>query len=496
MKSGDLSSPRQQAPLGVVVMFLLNMKKWGQVLVFGLLPFIREREEALPFWMFWVFAAVVLILVALFSFLQWKNFSFYIEADKFVIRKGVFRKEESLIPLERIQTVHIKRNIIQQILSLAALQLDTAGSAKKEAEIPALKYEYATELKSLLLALKEEGSEAEPEGAVDNVEVVDAPEKVLMKLGIIDLFKVGLTENHVRSALILFGVFFGYGTQYSEFFGYDEDSLYDTVFQFILVVLPIFIVVFIIVSVFWSMWRTFLRYFDLTVSLQKNGLSVKSGLLKREENFVPVNKIQYIKWQSNPLRKLIGYQSLAIYQAASAEVKGKKAVRIPGCKTEQRHTVTDTFYPEYKAEESYSEVKPAAYWQMRLLFILIVLPLLLLPVLYFAEEFELLAIYPIYVLAAIFFIRKYVRNFEARLSDDLLVINRGYVFPEQVLLKLYKVQNVEVVQSIFQKKRGLVSLKIYTASGVLKIPFIAEESGFAIANKFLFTVEISRKNWM
>ena len=93
MKSGDLSSPRQQAPLGVVVMFLLNMKKWGQVLIFGLLPFLGEREDKLPIWIFWVFAVVLLLLVALFSFLQWKNFSFYIEADKFVIRKGVFRKK-------------------------------------------------------------------------------------------------------------------------------------------------------------------------------------------------------------------------------------------------------------------------------------------------------------------------------------------------------------------------------------------------------------------
>ncbi len=495
MQASELSTPRRQATLGVVVMFLLNLKKWGQVLIFGLLPFLRSEGKALPFWIFWVFAAVVLVGVVVFSYLQWKNFFFYIADDKFVIKQGVLRKEESLIPLERIQTVHIKRNIVQQILNLAALQLDTAGSSKEEAQIPALHYGYATELKSLLLAMKEE-TPAATEEQTETQTPKESTGTVLMQLGVADLLKVGLTENHLRSALILLGVFFGYISQYSEFLGYDEDSIYKTAFQFVLVILPIFIISFTLVSVLWSMWRTFLRYFNLTVELKQSGLSVHAGLLKKEENFVPVNKIQYIKWQSNPLRKFIGYQSLAIYQAASAEVDRKKTVKVPGCKADQRHAVTNAFYPEYNPEVAFSHIAPDGFWRSRLILFSMLPMLVVAAVAILAKRPELLAVLPIYAALAVFFIRKYVAHFQALLSDDLLVINRGYIFPEQVLLKLYKVQNVEIVQSIFQKRRGLLSLKIYTASGSLSLPFIPEADGFAIANKLLFEVERSEKSWM
>jgi putative membrane protein len=317
-----------------------------------------------------------------------------------------------------------------------------------------------------------------------------------MKSTFLDLLKVGLTENHVRSALILFGVFFGYASQYSELLGCDEDAIYETVFQFVLIILPIFIVLFLLLSVFISLWKIFMRYFDLTVAIKQSGLSVKAGLFKKEENFVPINKIQYIKWQSNPLRRLIGFQSLAIYQAASAEVSKKKTVRVPGCKKVQRKTVSDAFFPEYKSADDFADFRPNSFWLVRLMLFFVGLPLLIAGVVFYFEEYLVVATLVAFSIAAIFFVAKYVQHYKVRLSDKLLVFQSGFVFPEQILLKLYKVQNVAVKQSIFQKRRGLVSLKVYTAAGNLSVPYVDEKEGFSIANKLLFEIEKSTKSWM
>ena len=492
MINNNLDVPQRQAPLGVVIIFLQNVKRWARVLVFGIIPFLRGKDSGLPFWMFWVFAAVVLLLIIVFSYLQWKNFFFHISDGKFVIKQGVLKKEESLIPFDRIQSVQIKQNVVQQILKLAALQIDTAGSAKKEVQISALNLAFAEELKDQLMALKaNEKIEINEEEETPKVE-----ENVLMRFSLSDLMKVGLTENHLQSAAILLSLFFGFSNQFSELFNYDEESIYQTVFQFILVVLPIFVIVFFIVSILVSMWKVFIRYFNLSVILKQTGLSVKSGLFKIEENFVPVEKIQIIKWQSNPLRKLIGFKSLAIYQAASSEVKKKKAVRVPGCKEDQQAAINAAFYPEFNNKDAFYSLRPNGFWQVRLYLFFIVVPLAFLPVALYFENYIALSLLVLYCLLAMFFVHKYVTRFKANISESLLTINRGYVFPETVLLKLYKVQNVTVAQSIFQKRRGLITLKIYTASGNVTIPFIDETHGFGLANFLLYSVESSEKSWM
>ncbi len=494
MIANSIALPQRQAPLGVVILFFQNIKRWAKILVLGIIPFVRKQDNFLPFWMFWVFAALALLIIIVFSYLQWKNFFFQISDENFKIKQGVLRKEETLIPFDRIQSVQIKQNIIQQILGLAALQIDTAGSAKKEVQISALNLAYAEELKDHLMALK--AKETITTVNVEETVTSAQDENVLMRFSLSDLIKVGLTENHLQSAAILLSIFFGFSNQISNLFSYDEENMYNMVFKFIMVVLPVFVILFFIVSIFVSIWKVFMRYFNLSVVLKQTGLSVKSGLLKIEENFVPVEKIQFIKWQSNPLRKFIGFKSLAIYQAASNEVKKKKAVRVPGCKENQQAAINSAFYPEYGNKESFFYLRPNGFWQVRLYFIFVGLPLLFLPVAFYFNNFIALSLLGVYSLLAMFFVHKYAIRFEANISDSLLVIQRGYVFPETVLLKLYKVQNVTVAQSFFQKQRGLVSLKIYTASGSLNIPFIDQNNGFALANYLLYSVESSHKNWM
>ena len=200
----------------------------------------------------------------------------------------------------------MRQNLIQQLLQLTSIVIDTAGSGKKEVTISALTQRYAETLKKQLLSPKNEPETLE---RVAEAPMEDGP---LIQFTMRDIFRVGLTENHFKGAFMIVGLF-GYFTQYSEYMGMEDDTLWDETFNYIWTILPIFLLVFILISVIFSLWRTFLRYYNLSVTVKKEGVSVKSGLFKIEESFVPLQKIQFIKWQSNPLRKLIGYKSLAIY---------------------------------------------------------------------------------------------------------------------------------------------------------------------------------------
>lgn len=485
MLPNNLEIPQRQEPLGVVIVFLMNLKKWSRVILVFAIPYITGADQKLSFI---GFLSISLILVASWSYLSWKNFFFHVSGQNFIITEGVFRKEETIIPLERIQSVQLKQNFVQQIINLTSVTLDTAGSGKKEAEITALSQDNAQSLKSYLLIKKE---------AVENVEELPQEPilKPLMQFDLSDILRVGLTENHLKGALLILGLF-GYFTQYSDYIGMDDEQVWQESFKYIATIIPIFTVLFIITSMLMSLWSSFSKYYNLKVTLKNDGVSIKSGLFKLEDNFIPLKKIQYIKWKSNPLRKLIGFKSLGIYQASPVTVKQKKAITIPGCKSTHRQSLNKTFFPELFASDEVLELTPDKYWTIRLILIFTSIPLFALPLVYFLTEPIMMIVPSISVLLTPFLVVKYTSKFKVLISTDLIQIKSGYVFTEESILKSFKVQNVKLKQSIFQKQSGLVSLKIFTASGSMVIPYVSEALGLALFNRLLFDIERTAKSWM
>jgi putative membrane protein len=504
MLKDELRKPQRQAWLGVAVLYVKNLRIGFNIFLAMIVPMFAGWGVGGSYMYFAL--AVALVALGIIAYLQYRNFFFQVVDDKFIINQGVLKKEELSVPFSRIQSVHIKQNIIQQILRVVALEIDTAGSTQKEVGIPALTRSYAEALKSFLLErkAKEVDENREPTAAPGGAEtpekqaIVEKGRRIL-HLNIFDLFKVGVTENHLRTGLIALGVVFGYFNQLEEVIAEEIEEATRQVEAFVntmAYIIPIGIVLFLALSVLLSLIRTVLRYFNLSVFLSGRSLTVDAGLLKRQENVVPANKIQYIIWKSNPLRKLIGYQSLAVYQASSGEVNRRNAVTVPGCRIEQIDQVNRAFFPELIDFKSKAELKPKPFWQLRLLMFFGVVPTLAIGVAawFFGWYYYIAAI--AYLALADFFIRQYVKRFLVRISDEMLQVRRGFVFPQQVLLKHYKIQNLEVRQSIFQKRRELVTLVLYTAGCSIRLPFVPEDAGRALADFLLYKIESSHKEWM
>lgn len=487
-----LETPQRQAPLGVIVIFFMNLRKWVNVFLVALIPLFRGEKG--PIWIPVLLLCIIILTIAIISYFQWKRFLYYMSNDKFIIKQGILKKEETIIPLERIQSVHIKQNIIQQFLKLAALQLDTAGSGVKEAQIRALNYNYAQELKKHLIHLKEGKSTLTEQNSVNTSE--EQQSSTLMQLNLGDLLKVGLTENHLRSGLLLFALFYAITNQVAEMFSFNEENFYSEAYTLAIIVLPVVIFGFLLFSVLTSLVLVFLRYYNLTVELKKTGLHIQSGLTKRVENLVPVNKIQYLRWWSNPLRKIIGYRSLFVYQAASTELNKKKAVNVPGCTKEHYQQIMSTFYPEFSEASKLTIIKPHRLWGVRLALFYTGIPALILLLGFIPELTFVFLAYPVYAIITLFFIWKYVQKQKVMYNNYILVKEGGYVYPQQTIMKSYKVQNIAIKQSFIQKRNKLVSIAIYTAAGKLSVPFISEREGYALANHLIYFVETSNKSWM
>jgi putative membrane protein len=502
MLKDDLSQPQRQALLGVFVLYVKNIRMGINFFLALIFPLIAGWNTGKNY--VYVALALALIGVGVLAWQQYRNFFFRVVGDKFIINQGVFKKEELSVPFARIQSVHLKQNLIQQVLNVVGVEIETAGSVTKEVSIPALKRSYAEALKQFLLSRKAEvepvetdGNEGQTDGDVKPKK--DTEEQVILRLGIVDLLKVGLTENHLRTGLIAFGVLFSYFNQAEEFLAEEVDAAtrqVETVVNTMVFIIPLSIFIFVVLSILLSTIRTVLRYYNLSVLISPNSLTVRGGLIKIQENLVPEGKIQFISWRSNPLRRLIGYQSLAIYQAGSEVVNRKNSVQVPGCREEQIEAVNEAFFPELLGFSALSTLKPVAYFQVRLLFFFGIIPATALAVLGWFEGWWWYIVAGLVVASADFFTRKYVARFQAQFSQDLLVLQRGFVYPQRILLKLYKVQNIALNQSIFQKRRGLASVILYTAGGKISIPFIPEAAAKSVVDFLLYKIESNRKEWM
>lgn len=138
--SKPFSQPQLQSPVGIFLIFLSSAYKslrglWvlGAYIIFG-----KISGEILNFILVGaVFLAVGLII---FSFLSYKRFVFHIDYDKseFILKQGVFNSSQTAIPFDRIQQVYFKRNLLQRLINVYEVVIDTAGSKAEEVKIKAL----------------------------------------------------------------------------------------------------------------------------------------------------------------------------------------------------------------------------------------------------------------------------------------------------------------------------------------------------------------------
>ena len=275
MSKIDLTKPTRQSIKGLVFIFLQGIRQsvrmfWPLVLMLVIQKEIFESN------LIWVFIGIAIsILLLVHSILFYLHFYFFVIDGEFILNKGYPQKKTLTIPLERIQSVNTKQNLIQQLLNVVTLEIDTAGSAAKELKIHALEKNFADELQNKLRAGKANIESKDSNGEEKTSEI---EEKLILKLTPADLLKIGISQNHFRTALIIlaFGfqifqkteeVFQEKANEYSgEFMNYMSNSSWAIVL--------FLMVFFLIVSILFSLFRTVFKYFDF--KLLKKGFPSRS----------------------------------------------------------------------------------------------------------------------------------------------------------------------------------------------------------------------------
>lgn len=83
--------------------------------------------------------AFMAIGIVLLPFLFWielryRCYTYCLSENEIIIRKGIVRIDRITIPFEKIQNINISRSILERLLNIATIKIETAGANPGEAE--------------------------------------------------------------------------------------------------------------------------------------------------------------------------------------------------------------------------------------------------------------------------------------------------------------------------------------------------------------------------
>lgn len=485
----DWSRPQRQPLSGLMVALL---KSFGSLLK-GLWPFVllaifrsNDEEADKSIFMFSVITAVT-VLVLIGSLINFFFFRFYIQQDELVIKKGWLKKQVLTIPLQKIQAVHIEQGLLHQLLNIVKLSADTAGSSKTEVSIEALHKPMAEALRQRL------SQQIENNAGTPNA----ATATPLLTLSEKDLLKLSFSANHIEAFFILlsavYGIFDNLKTVNETWVAGAEGWLpAGTV-----TVLLFFVTTVLIITLLISTTRIFFKFYGFTALQSPAGLQLKSGLASTRERFVAFQKVQYISWRANWVRRKLGIWLLQYHTAGGYDDAEKQNMKAEVPLT-QKHFISllvQPYHPLPHTDENLAVRVHAAYVARRTLMAGLVPALVLIAATAYWWQYRSL-FFLLWPLLTLWRTWLFQRSFRLHLSEEVLYLRRGAWGVEKLLLKWNAAQSVAFSQSLYQQQKGLASIKIYTAAGAIVIPYIDVALAQAILNYGLYKVEKENEGFL
>ena len=494
----DFSVPQRQSIIGVFVLFANTLQKSVRGLWPILVVFFLKKDKYDPLYIYLVVIGII-VIIALIAFLRYWYFKFYIDnkLKEFVIENGIFNKTKTTIPFHKIQKVTIDQSLIQRIFSVYKLELDTAGSDKKEASISAISQEMAVELKKHLLENTKSDSELNKESLVQ-----EEQPKSFITISLSSLLKIGFTANYITSFAYLILIFSTISENLRQI-GRD-DLIDDNISQlehFPIVSLLLGFLLFVITAILViNLFLTVVRYFNFTIKKDRKSFVLSYGLLNIKNTIINPEKVQIIKLTQNFFQKKLNVNIIEIFQASSdmKRASTKDKTKIPGCNKTEKEQIIKLLIDKLPVTQItlYPNIRKLLIG----IFFYIIIPVSIgLMVNYYTNRFSLsyvelmVSFYVLFVGLILFFS---YRNYRLFISDEFIVKQSGAWDINHEIVMPYKIQAVKTQQFFWQKITNIGSVVFYTAGGRISFSTANYSEIKSQVNKWLYQVEISKKNWM
>ncbi|MBP2282325.1 putative membrane protein [Flavobacterium sp. CG_23.5] len=503
--STDFSQPQRQSVVGILVMFFYTLQQYARalwpIIVIWLFKFDEVNKVYLS-----LGTIILFISIAVVSYLKYLNFTFFLdtENEEFVITEGVFNKTKTAIQLHKIQQVNINQSFIQRLIGVYELDVDTAGTNKKEGAIKAISHELALELKSRLLeneVKKVDSETTELELETSKEQPLEA-EHPFIKISFLSLLKVGITSNYGRSISLLLVFFITVSDYIQKITGRDvwQDENIDNYIDknFIIQTVLILILLLLATVLIINLVRIIFRYFDYKITRQKGSLLLSFGLLNTKSTIIKPEKVQITTVTRNYFQKKMNILELKIRQATSGEKEERKsAIEIPGCSESESNAILKLLFQKIPTKGVM--LKPNFRKLGFALFLSIGLPLI---GFYFLRDYVILQAPSIDYLVLVYVVLAGLVQF-FRFKNSRLFINNHFIIKQSgawdisdEIIEPSKIQAITTSQLFWHKNLNIGSLTLHTAGGTIAFQLGNFATIKKYVNLWLYEIETSNSNWM
>ncbi|MBK9687806.1 MAG: PH domain-containing protein [Saprospiraceae bacterium] len=485
----DFDSPQRQSTIAILLVILKTLKVLFRQIALPFFVFVVMGKKGSDYGTYFVvFICSISFISMVYSIINHFRSFYYIANNELVVHSGILGKKKLSIPIERIQTINFEENLIHKLFHVKRLKIDTAGSGEKELELAAIDNPKAEALRNILLGNKEHSMVFDTQ--------MPKREEVIFSLDIPDLIKAGLMENHLRSGgLILVFMWWIYANLQEVGINAEDyiEEVEKPAFSINLFLLGIGF--FILVSLIISLFRTVFKYYNLHLSRSGNGFKISQGLLNSKTISALDHKIQTVSWSDNLLKKLMGIHDLKLKQASSKTVESKESIIVPGCSYRHIMQICQYVFPSWSPNLfTFSKVDKSYLY--RSYYFSIILGLLAIGISYIFKNNT--AIYGIVVLVAFLMVMSYLgyKKLAYGYNREWIHLKGGAFGDKHVVSPIFKTQSLKISQNPFQRRKNLVNLTLFNASGSESIPFIPRETALIMSNYVLFKIEIDKRHWM
>ena len=484
----DWTIPRRQSPSAVFIVMakaLLDILKflWPVLLVF----LFRSSDKRSNSWE--IIVLIVPIISILAALIELYFFKFHIINRELIIRKGVLVKKTLVLPLEKIQAVHIDRTWLHNIFSSAQISFDSAGSEKMEIKISAIKFSMATALREHIEQTSDES----------NVEENRTKEEIILTLDMKDLAKLSISSNHLEAFFILLAFGLSVLDNIEKVTGGTGNGFWQQVIMFAMgssgKMVMFLAVAILLVSITISTVRILLIYMDFRISSNENGFRIRTGLINVREKIVPFRKIQFISWRANWLRARMKLYLLKFHSVGADQMRDRIQIKVPVTRKEFIPILASSYHilPD-------TSTLKCLRIQQQYIFRRILMTGIIPSVIFCAIGYPLLgsACFWILVIIPLVWLHSFLfrKRFRLWANADVLQIRRTVFGEDELILKWRNIQRVRMQQSFYQRNNNLATIKIFTAGGAILVPYIKQEEATAIMNYALFKIESDNRVWM
>jgi putative membrane protein len=426
----------------------------------------------------------ILGVMAIFGFiartLAWQRMRFSFDGSVLRVDSGVLSRNHRSLDVARIQQVEIQRGPIQRLLGLAALRVETAGSATEpEVDLRVLPEADAVALRTAVRVSKAQLSAA-PGEDIDPDAVAEPTEREILRVPMKHVVLASITGARLLVLPAVLGAAFQFISQQvgafmetwveraidAGFVGLEDGLFTGPDWRLILGAAAVTMVLAIALAAIVGV----VRDGNFRIARVDDDLTISRGIISTRESVVPLRRVQLVEVQRNWLRRLLGFSSVRI-RSAGGSTGGDGRVNVPLLRDEHVDALlTEVMVGVSGVPELTSHPRPAL---RRALFRWLRPPAIMFALAWFlpqhihaldnaATPWVRYGFAALFVLNAVLAVVEY-RQLAHGLTHLVVASRHGALSVTTTLAPVVKIQAVSSRQNLFQRRLGLTTLHAHVA---------------------------------